>query len=77
MIVSMPILTSASIVTVSGFSIVTPSSISWRILRARRMPSASASSTLLLIPSSSFESGIFIAVTREPARFKIATISVR
>ena len=75
--VSMPIFTSASTVTVSGFSIVTPSSINWRTLRSRRMRSASASSTRLLMPSSSLGSGNLQRRDTHPARIRIATISVR
>ena len=49
--------TSPSIVTVSGFSIVTPASIRSRALRSRRIWSTSASSTRVLMPSSSFAFG--------------------
>ena len=43
--VSCPIRTRVSIETVSGWRIVTPSNINWRALRARKIRSASASST--------------------------------
>ena len=54
--VSIPIFTPASMVTVSGRSIVTPESIRSRTMRSRKIRSTAASSTRVLMPSSSAES---------------------
>ena len=66
-----------SMVTVSGFSMVTPASISSRSLRSRRMRSTSASSTRSLMPRASLGSSMRMASTAWPARLRIATMSVR
>ncbi len=62
--VSMPMRHPASIVTVSGFSMVTPASISSRTLRSRSMRSTTASSTRSLMPSTSRGSSMRIGVHR-------------
>ena len=75
--VSIPTVTPESMVTVSGFSMVTPASISSWTLRSRSRRSTSASSTRVLMPRASRSSSICMASTGWPARVRISAMSVR